>query len=344
MDAPSKMRTTEFSADATPSLRRRIKNYREVAAVVQTDLAARPFEWGKFQSLFNFEINGVFRELMNFEKEQIEKGEEDKAYKLKRIFVNRVRREFLHGEYIVWSLEKPFGYAGDYKIIDDIYLNSPHTLGFERLYDNYFQMSSISVAVRNRKEDFKKLILKVINENPEKPIRIMNLGSGPCRDLVELFETGWLRERDVVFDCYDADEKSHVYARRLLPSQKGIHFVKDNVVRMALKKDIESEIPERYDLIYSCGLFDYLDERVTVRLLGNLKKILKPGGRLAISDVRDKYSNPSVHFMEWVGDWNLRYREDELFRSLFLEAGFERENLEIGYEQQGIMQYVIARR
>ena len=62
------------------------------------------------------------------------------------------------------------------------------------------------------------------------------------------------------------------------------------------------------------GFFDYLNRKTSVNLLRNLRKLLKPEGRLFISNVRDKYSNPSVHFMEWVGDWNLVYREDDEFK------------------------------
>lgn len=336
------MKIAEPAAAVSGSLRRRVKQCLDAAREMERHLSKHPDEWGKFQSVFNFEINGVFRELMEFERDNLEKGNEDRVYKLKRLFVNRIRKGFLHGDYIVWSLQKPLGYAGDFKIIDAIYLNSPRTLGFGRLYDNYFQMSAISVAVRNRKDDFKKMILGATGRNPQKPVRIMNLGSGPGRDLAELFLSGPLGGSNAVFHCYDSDERAHCHARQLLGAKPGVRYVKENVVRLALKREIESAIPERFDLIYSCGLFDYLDERVSIRLIQNLKKLLTKDGQLAISDVRDKYSNPSVHFMEWVGDWNLIYREDGVFRRLFVEAGFEEKRLQIGYEQQGIMQYVTA--
>ena len=61
-----------------------------------------------------------------------------------------------------------------------------------------------------------------------------------------------------------------------------------------------------------------------------------------ISDVRDKYSNPSLHFMEWVGEWPLVYRNDEDFRKLFIDAGFDEADIEPRYEQQGILQYIKA--
>jgi len=107
-----------------------------------------------------------------------------------------------------------------------------------------------------------------------------------------------------------------------------VKFFRENAVRLALKKDVGSFISHRYDVIYSTGLFDYFDYRICVRLVQNLKKLLKPGGLLAISDVRDKFSNPSVHFMEWVGDWNLVYRDDENFRKVFPRSGIPKRTYE----------------
>ena len=47
--------------------------------------------------------------------------------------------------------------------------------------------------------------------------------------------------------------------------------------------------------------------------------------------------------MEWVGDWNLIYRDDDSFRKIFIESGFKENELDFQYEQQGILQYIIAR-
>ena len=73
-----------------------------------------------------------------------------------------------------------------------------------------------------------------------------------------------------------------------------------------------------------------------------LKKLLNPGGVLMISDVRDRFSNPSLYFMEWVGEWPLVYRNDEDFREIFINAGFEVSDIDPTYEQQGILQYIKA--
>lgn len=334
---------SSFSQPAL-SLRRRIKQYQEVAKDLQSVLSWNPGEWGRYQNLFNAAVNDIFREMMEFEKESLAKGDEGSVYKLKRLFTNRLRKEFLRGEYITWSFKKPYGYSGDFQIIDFIYQNRPATQGFERLYDNYFMMSHAPLAVRNRKEDFKRLMLNFVSGRPA-PVKILDLASGPCRDVHEvLLELGpRARAEEVSFHCYDSDEHAIGYAKRLLGPRPNVSFVKENAVRMGLKKDVERHYPS-YDLIYSTGLFDYFDHRMAVRLVANLKKILNPGGLLAIANFRDKYSNPSFHFMEWVGDWNLVYRTEEEFADVFLESGFKPEDLSFEYEQQGVLMYCLARR
>jgi len=281
---------------------------------------------------------------MNFEKINFSKGQEEKVYKLKKIFINKIRELFLKGAYHEWGFRKPFGYAGDFKIIDDIYQNNPTTDGFVRLFDNYCMMSAISVAVRNRKEDFKRLIKGFIDDKKGKQLRIMDLASGPCREINEILTLNPALCKNVIFDCYDHDDKAIEYAKGLLTGYHNINFIKENAMRIAFRKNISNLIDKKYDLIYSTGLFDYFNERVGISVIENLWKLLNSNGMLAISTMRDKYSNPSVHYMEWVADWNLVYRNEEEFGQLFINAGVNKDKLEVQYEQQGIIQYIIAKK
>lgn len=324
------------------SLRTKLNLYKKRAREIENYLSKRPAEWGKFQSEFNSEVNNVFRDIMNFEKNNFAIGQEEKVYKLKRIFIGRIRELFLKGTYNEWAFRKPFGYAGDFKIIDDIYQNNPTTNGFVRLFDNYCMMSAISVAVRNREEDFKRIVEGFVADKMWCKLRIMNLASGPCRELKEILSSNPAICRNVVFDCYDREDRAIEYAKKLLTGYSNINFIRENALRIAFRKDIHSLIDKKYDLIYSTGLFDYFSERVGIALVANLRRLLNSNGMLAISTMRDKYSNPSVHYMEWVADWNLVYRNEEEFKRIFLEAGFTKDELEIQYEQQGIMQYIIA--
>ena len=324
------------------SLRTRIKLYKKRAKDIENFLSLKPEEWGKFQSEFNTEIDNFFRDIMNFEKNCIAKGDARKVQKLKNLFIKRIKKIFKRGVYCEWSILKPLGYAGDFKIIDDIYQNNPTTTGFDRLFDNYYQMSAISMAVRNRKEDFKRLMVDFINKRQAHSLRIMNLACGPCRELEEILLSSLLLNKNVVFDCYDHESRAIEFASKLLSGFPSVNFIKENALRIAVAKDPGSLIKQKYDLIYTMGLFDYFNHKISVRLIKKLKQLLKPEGKLIISNVRDKYSNPSVHFMEWAGDWNLVYRTDEEFKKIFIDSGFKEEKLKTQYEQQGIMQYIIA--
>lgn len=323
------------------SLRTKIKLYQKRAHEIKSYLSQHPREWSRFQREFNLEMDNIFRDILDFEKSN--GAESQKVKKFKKFFIKKFRPVFMNGIYGPWSITKPLGYPGDYKIIDDIYQNSPPTLGFDRLFDNYFMMSAISTAVRNRKEDFKRLLLDFINNNDQR-VRIMDLASGPCRELKEILESGQARNKNVIFDCYDHEKKAIDFAKSTLDKFKNVNFIKENVLRLFIVNNITMNIKEKYDFIYSTGFFDYLSHRICVRVIKNLRKVLNDNGVLAVSNVRDKYSNPSMHYMEWAGDWNLVYRTDEEFKKIFLEAGFLEEELVFQYERQKILQYIIAKK
>ncbi len=73
------------------SLRSKIRAYKSRMLEVKDHLDKKPDEWGRFQSEFNQEINGIFRDIMIFEKERLSAGQEEKEYKLKQMFVKKLR-------------------------------------------------------------------------------------------------------------------------------------------------------------------------------------------------------------------------------------------------------------
>lgn len=320
-----------------------VKDYIKLRKELQVYLSGAPHNWPKFQKSFFLNLDKIYADILTFERENTDKLE-SKVYRLKNIFEKRYRRYFLCGEFIKWAYQKPFGYPGDFKIIDGIYQNEPRTTGFDRLWDNYFQQLATSKAVRERKEDLKRIIFDFVNKHRGKSIRIMSLASGPAREIKELIDT----DSDnmfsrIFFDCYDFEIKAIDYAKQLLNGTINVNFFLKNAIRLALKKDITKEIPYTYDLIYSAGLFDYLDERVAVRLVGNLKKLLRKNGLMVIANFGDKFSNASVGWMEWVADWYLIYRTEDEFRKIFIAAGFPSENLQVVFQSSKIIQSCFAR-
>lgn len=320
-----------------------VKDYIRLHRELRARLSKFPDDWHKYQNIFNATLDKVYADILEFEKENINKSEA-KIYKLKKIFERRYQKYFLEGEYIRWSFQKPYGYAGDFKIIDDIYQNLPQAGGLTRLWDNWFLQLATCVSVRERKEDFKKIISDFVKKQNRKNIRIMSLASGPAREIKELLETDSQKLfAEVTFDCYDLDMHALEYARQLINNRTNVNFFQKNAIRMAFKKNITEEIPAQYGLIYSTGLFDYLDENMAIKLVKNLIKLLRPDGIMAISNARDKYSNSSASWMEWVVDWFLIYRTQDEFKKIFLDAGIPEKRIKIIPQQQSkVMQYCIV--
>lgn len=326
------------------SLREKIKKYREIAAYLRRELSDNPDGWGQYQGDFNRELNNIFMEIMNFERARLAKKDEDSVYKLKRIFMEYLRDDFLYGDLAHWCVNQPYGYAGDFKLIDDVYVNKPTTTGFDRLFDNYALMTAVATAIRNRKEDIKKMIKSFYAKRKHKKCRIMNLACGPSREIMELIQEKFLNKDVAHIDCYDHEPAALEYAKTLIGSTNTfVKYICENAMKLALKNiDPGDKKLVKYDLIYSLGLFDYLDYRIASRLVSNLQKLLSDDGQLVIANVREKYQNPSVFFLEWVGDWNLIYRSEVDFKNIFTSAGIGQPNIDIKSEQQGIVQYAIS--
>lgn len=324
---------------------RRLDSYIATVNELKTEIDRNPENWQKYQFKVSNLIDSIFNQCAEFELENINNVE--RVLKLKKLFIRHFRKYFRFGSLNRAVINKPYGYAGDFKIIDEIYLSRPTTIGVERCLDNYFLETPASIATKNRKEDFKLFVIDFVKNLPRnEEISIMSLGCGPCRDIKEILENDAVNNERLYFDCVDVDDNAINYARSLLagqPFRGRVFFHRLNVLKMALTKNISRYFTSKYDLIISAGLFDYLNDNISFKLLTNLKKLLKPRGALLISNYRDKYSNPSRFYMEWGGDWNLIYRTEHEFLKLFQIAGFKEKNLSLKFEKQKIMQYCIAR-
>jgi len=305
-------------------------------------LLIKPNDWLLFQTDFNSAVEKITSDILLFEKENIKRSE-SRLYRLKRIFEQRYRRYFLYGVFPRWVFEKPFGYAGDFKIIDDIYQNQSRSIGFDRLWDDYFLQMVAAKSTRKRKDDFKEFICDFVGKRPGEDVRIMSLASGPAREIKELLDSDSHRLfGSTIFDCYDFETRAINYAQQLLNSAKNVNFFHKNAVRLALTKDISREIPQSYDFIYCAGLYDYLDEKVAIRLTSNLHKLLKKNGVLLIANFGNKYQNSSAGLMEWATEWYLIYRSENEFEHIFLSSGFSKDDLRFFSQKNKVIVYCLA--
>jgi ubiquinone/menaquinone biosynthesis C-methylase UbiE len=216
------------------------------------------------------------------------------------------------------------GYPGDFEIIDRIYQRhvaaEPEYAG----WDHFFHAGDAAKAVRARKS----YCVNLFNSHAERShgdVDILNVASGPCRDVLEFKAQETEAAQRTAVHCIDSDSNAIAHARQLLQRYIGdITFEERNVLRMRTTRD--------FDLVWSAGLFDYFDDRVFVSVLKKLYSALRTGGELVVGNFSTRLKSKS--YMEF-GEWRLNYRDEETIWRLARTAGFADEQISIDSEETG---------
>lgn len=220
---------------------------------------------------------------------------------------------------------KPFGYSGDFFIIEKMYQNYLSPDERYRKWDMFYQFTPATVAVRNRKT-LAINIFEELNKNAAGLNRdVLILGSGPVTETFEFFEQN--PNNTLIFEMLDMDKRAIAYAKN--KNRKYLNkmtFHNANVIRF---------IPEKkFDLIWSAGLFDYFKGKHFVYLIKRYYEYLNENGEMIIGNFN--IENPSRRSMEILCDWFLYHRSAEELKQFALQAGIEESKIDVIQEPLGI--------
>lgn len=222
-----------------------------------------------------------------------------------------------------WAYLKPHGYAGDFEIIDRHYLHHITADPALAAWDRCWQAGAAAKAVRNRKSYFHQLLEQHALRAGGREITVLNIASGPGRDVHEFLCQGL---RNVRFDCLDQDANAVAHASALCREHsRRVSFVEANVLKF--------HPAQCYDVIWSAGLFDYFSDRTFKLLLRRLIPAISPGGQLVIGNFSE--SNPNHHWLNFC-EWHLHHRSEDQLARLAVEAGVNPENVSVGKEPEGV--------
>lgn len=209
------------------------------------------------------------------------------------------------------AYEKPRGYAGDAVAIDMIY-------GIEPLADadpwvqaahEWGLTTAACRAVNKRRETIAEAIEDTARIKPG--ARILSIACGHVREL-ELVSADAMRNV-ASFVCLDQDRESLDVVERDYGSAS-IELVESSVLDV-----LRGRVPfeNKFDLVYSSGLYDYLDDRIARALTRKLTEVLADDGRLLVANFAPI---PDIAYMEAIMDWKLLYRTDADMIALAPEA------------------------
>lgn len=222
-----------------------------------------------------------------------------------------------------YVLMKPHGYSGDFVVIERIYSGwlSPkqHLINWDR----FFHCQEAPRAVVNRKKYFIDL-LRSFNPTDAKR-EVLNIGCGPCQDIVEFLSAG---DSQIFFECVDYDKDAIEYSYNKI-KEKGflnnVEFFRENAFKFKPSRE--------YDLIWSAGLFDYLDEKTFKMLLTKMLNFVKTGGKVVIGNF--SLDNPTRDYME-CGNWFLYHRSPDDLIKIASECGVAPEKISVKSESLGV--------
>lgn len=216
--------------------------------------------------------------------------------------------------------KKPLGYSGDYGMMVMLYeyFDQGDSL-FNRFFHRFVCSEPAAVANRNRVGFLSDILLagfdRAIRMGAKK-FKIVSVACGPAREIYEFLKFASLSsEVPVEIVLIDSEPHALDYARSRLREisvpEKSLELVflkEDAVTGIIQRKDFVSWLRDS-DFIISAGLFDYLTDRVSQRMISSLTSDLKhDGGTLLIGNISKK--SPDVFAMDYFMDWRLILRDE----------------------------------
>jgi hypothetical protein len=200
------------------------------------------------------------------------------------------------------ALTRPFGYPGDYAILELAYDQRPHATSRTaagRYSDAWFASAPLAQAVTARKD----LLSSVLEERAlaaTRPLRILSIAAGAARELREMSPAAL---QNVEATLVDRDPRPLEFARISLDAVAPDHRVRTVIGDAIAGGDVVdaagSDGP--FDIIYSFGLFDYLSDDFLLHTVRNFLPLLAEGGQLifCLKDRRHFDSLPA----DWLYNW-----------------------------------------
>ncbi len=198
---------------------------------------------------------------------------------------------------------KPRGYAGDAVLLDYIYGSeqfwSPPEMNWvgQRLH-RWTTVCSACQGVKARRGVIADLIDTMAADNPQ--LEFLSVAAGHFREAE--ISSAIIRHRFSRAVALDSDAES-------------LSRIDDDYGRFGVETILASARElmggrfecGTFDLIYSSGLFDYLNGSISQRLVAELFQRLKPGGKLLITNFLEDIE--AIGYMEAIMAWNLLYRD-----------------------------------
>ncbi len=233
--------------------------------------------------------------------------------------------------FLLRTYTKPLGYAGDYEMENMILRNEARgTNTYARLIDSALLRTSAIEAHRNcinrLVEHLDREGSRILAKN--RRFRVLNIACGPATE-IQNFVTNSALSDIMDIDLLDFNEETIDFTQAKVLKSKEIggrktqfQFIHNSIHALLKGKDGDEILdPKGYDFIYCAGLFDYLPDKVCIRLIQFFKRQVKPGALVVCTNV--SASRYAKGIMEHLQDWHVIPRNPKSFGKMADSFQFE---------------------
>lgn len=232
------------------------------------------------------------------------KSEGDEWATFARSCLSHPIKETLHDDpFTSRAFNKPRGYPGDAALIDMIYF--PETVALDDLSERSRRIFKYTInspacrAVRYRKKLLAEYIDEV-TESKEKP-NVLSVACGHLREgeIASSIKNNMLGE----LIALDYDKKSLEVVKNNF-HQKPVSTLHSSIFDIIRQKERFTDM----DLVYTAGLYDYLNVKTAKKLTKLMFEMLAPGGWLLVANFLEGIKD--VGYMETYMGWHLIFRNE----------------------------------
>ena len=285
----------------------------------------------------------------------------DSDFERHNFFVNLVRISLLwflgilpsrisHWIFIKWSEDarRASHWARTYRALEIMYTFEERRRRKEVSFGDIFWETILSNAraIRNRikfvKIILQKLIVEVASKNNS--VKVLSLGSGSGRPLLETIR---FLNGSIPTKCFfmDRSKSALIFGQEL--AKEILREKNDDNLRWSRVKVEDNHLLEQAlkecspDIIEMVGLLDYFDDIDARELFKLIFHHISPNGFFVVSNIKP---NIERRFVTKAIKWPLIYRTSEELKQLLIDAGFNKQRIQIIVEPLGIYSIAICQK
>jgi extracellular factor (EF) 3-hydroxypalmitic acid methyl ester biosynthesis protein len=223
------------------------------------------------------------------------------------------------------AYRKPHGYAGDFELLERIYGHFLTPQSELKNWDQFWNSQAFVSAFQHSTRYFVDVVAAA--EQHKQGMKVLNIASGSSRSVADYLNQN---KSESSFLCMDRSWKALDYASILC---------RNHSEQVGFKHGGAEEIlaDEKYDLVWSEGLFDYLNDASFKLTLEKLLSHTRKGSEIVITNLSTH--NPSQTYMDFL-DWHVNPRSEAHMTYLATCCGIKRSQMHVVQDPSKVNMYL----